>query len=88
MKIDFLKSVLTFSPFSWVFRDRLGVVVSALKRFERAPRTRRENREKHLRKGDFFLIFSPPPVLPPETPFFEVFFAIFSASSWGTLKSF
>ena len=33
MKIDFLKSVLTFSPFSWVFRDRIGVVVSAVKRF-------------------------------------------------------
>ena len=32
-KIDFLKSVHTLSPMSWVFRDRLGGLVSPLKRF-------------------------------------------------------
>ena len=44
-KIDFFKSIQTLSPMSWVFRDRLGGLVSPLKRFYDNFRFHRKNRE-------------------------------------------
>ena len=45
-KIDFLKSVQTLSPMSWVFEDRLTGLFSSSKRFGNHFCFRRKNRKK------------------------------------------
>ena len=60
-KKEFFQSVQTLSPMWWVFRDRLGGLVSPLKRFYDHSQFRRKNREKQVKKSTFW------PWGPPKT---------------------